>query len=576
VPYIGSLWILYICGKFFIKSERQIQSFNLASFRVVLFRTSATFNAKPFKGSRAVKKTRFPNVGDMHASSDLLPRTRLQIRATPSHSIPCPCETRVVTMTVAAKPRWQPQPQPKCVVCDKAVYVNERLVADERVFHTTCFKCGHCAKTLTLGNYASINDKTYCKPHFKQLFAEKGGNYGEAFGVKEGGGGDAGNKGDSVKADGANKDEQATSVSALAAKFKQGLVTNKCPRCAKTVYPMESVDVGESYHKGCFKCFECGVKLSLVSYVKAGDDKSLFCKRCVPKTEALGGMGITLATAMEAQRLVRGAASSGDAVARYAAPAPQKGDSPAKGKDDGAAAAGAAFVASPARRGGSPAKTTAKEQTKTAPKSADEAAAAGSGLFSTSPLRSVLSPAKEEMILAKEDAAKQTAESSAPKNEPKPVPQIETTPSKSSLAGSDFFKNVAAGTVQGGSFESDSNPNTPRPGYEGGETREEVFVESLDPVKPNPQGSPRVVESSDPEPVSQGSPDEALLEHELAVVVEKTLDVEEEISAIIDDAVTKTGGGEAEQQKEGTGGGEVEPKKEEGAGGKKKKKKGKK
>ena len=95
-------------------------------------------------------------------------------------------------------------------------------------------------------------------------------------------------------------------------------------------------------------------------------------------------------------------------------------------------------------------------------------------------------------------------------------------------------------------------------------------------MKPNPQGSPRVVESSDPEPVSQGSPDEALLEHELAVVVEKTLDVEEEISAIIDDAVTKTGGGEAEQQKEGTGGGEVEPKKEEGAGGKKKKKKGKK
>ena len=98
-------------------------------------------------------------------------------------------------MTVAAKPRWQPQPQPKCVVCDKAVYVNERLVADERVFHTTCFKCGHCAKTLTLGNYASINDKTYCKPHFKQLFAEKGGNYGEAFGVKEGGGATRGTRG---------------------------------------------------------------------------------------------------------------------------------------------------------------------------------------------------------------------------------------------------------------------------------------------------------------------------------------------------------------------------------------------
>ena len=77
-------------------------------------------------------------------------------------------------MTAAAKPRWQVA-SPKCVVCDKSVYEIEKLVADERVFHKTCFKCGHCSKTLSLGNYASINEKTYCKPHFKQLFAEKAG-----------------------------------------------------------------------------------------------------------------------------------------------------------------------------------------------------------------------------------------------------------------------------------------------------------------------------------------------------------------------------------------------------------------
>ena len=86
-------------------------------------------------------------------------------------------------MTAAAKPRWQPVASPKCVVCAKSVYEIEKLVADERVFHKTCFKCGHCSKTLSLGNYASIDEKTYCKPHFKQLFAEKGGNYGEAFGL---------------------------------------------------------------------------------------------------------------------------------------------------------------------------------------------------------------------------------------------------------------------------------------------------------------------------------------------------------------------------------------------------------
>ena len=38
------------------------------------------------------------------------------------------------------KPRWQPVPASKCVGCSKAVYENEKLVADERVFHKTCFK----------------------------------------------------------------------------------------------------------------------------------------------------------------------------------------------------------------------------------------------------------------------------------------------------------------------------------------------------------------------------------------------------------------------------------------------------
>lgn len=54
-----------------------------------------------------------------------------------------------------------------CVVCQKAVYLTEKLVADEAIFHKTCFKCCHCSKTLSLGNYASLEGKYYCKPHFK-------------------------------------------------------------------------------------------------------------------------------------------------------------------------------------------------------------------------------------------------------------------------------------------------------------------------------------------------------------------------------------------------------------------------
>ena len=245
-------------------------------------------------------------------------------------------------MTAAAKPRWQPVASPKCVVCDKSVYEIEKLVADERVFHKTCFKCGHCSKTLSLGNYASINEKTYCKPHFKQLFAEKGGNYGEAFGLgdrttadetksRDDGTKDASSvaaaaKKSNAAADATTKPRVSATTSAASSRF--GGQKSACPVCDKTAYPMESVDVdGASIHKGCFKCVACGVRLSLTTYVKHGS--SLYCKRDVPKQDAKVGLSMTLATAMEAQRLASSAASSGDAVARYASAAPAK-DSPAK------------------------------------------------------------------------------------------------------------------------------------------------------------------------------------------------------------------------------------------------------
>lgn len=35
-----------------------------------------------------------------------------------------------------------------------------------------------------MGSYASMNGVTYCKPHFKQLFAVKG-NYDEGFGKEK-------------------------------------------------------------------------------------------------------------------------------------------------------------------------------------------------------------------------------------------------------------------------------------------------------------------------------------------------------------------------------------------------------
>ena len=374
-------------------------------------------------------------------------------------------------MTAAAKPRWQPVASPKCVVCAKSVYEIEKLVADERVFHKTCFKCGHCSKTLSLGNYASINEKTYCKPHFKQLFAEKGGNYGEAFGL-----GDRTTAGPTKTVDSETKGAASGAAAAKTFDAAAGATTNPrvgtissatssrfggqrsaCPVCDKTAYPMESVEVdGASIHKGCFKCVACGVRLSLTTYVKPGS--SLYCRRDVPKQDAKVGLSMTLATAMEAQRLASSAASSGDAVARYASAAPAK-DSPAK--------------ASP------PPKST--EARSPSPKV---------------PLGQGASPLKQNLE--------------------------QTTPAKSPA-------------------EEATTAKSPAPPWE---------------APPAPEPKP------EPEPdFPPGSP-EALLEAELAQVVEKTMHVAEEITDIIDDVEKKAAAAEPEA---GAAGGK-----------KKKKKKGKK
>ncbi|XP_039602688.1 LIM domain and actin-binding protein 1-like isoform X1 [Polypterus senegalus] len=71
-----------------------------------------------------------------------------------------------------------------CVSCQKTVYPLEKLVANQQVFHNTCFRCSHCNSKLSLSNYASLHGSVYCKPHYNQLFKAKG-NYDEGFGHKQ-------------------------------------------------------------------------------------------------------------------------------------------------------------------------------------------------------------------------------------------------------------------------------------------------------------------------------------------------------------------------------------------------------
>lgn len=68
-----------------------------------------------------------------------------------------------------------------CIMCLKTVYPLEKLVANQQIYHNTCFRCAYCNTKLSLVNYASLHNNVYCKPHFCQLFKAKG-NYDEGFG----------------------------------------------------------------------------------------------------------------------------------------------------------------------------------------------------------------------------------------------------------------------------------------------------------------------------------------------------------------------------------------------------------
>ncbi|KAM6981880.1 LIM domain and actin-binding protein 1a [Tautogolabrus adspersus] len=76
---------------------------------------------------------------------------------------------------------FRPPARETCVSCQKTVYPLERLVANQHVYHSSCFRCSHCNTKLSLVNYASLHNNVYCKPHFCQLFKAKG-NYDEGFG----------------------------------------------------------------------------------------------------------------------------------------------------------------------------------------------------------------------------------------------------------------------------------------------------------------------------------------------------------------------------------------------------------
>jgi len=59
-----------------------------------------------------------------------------------------------------------------CDICSKTVYLNERLSANDRIYHKNCFRCKECKAQLSLGNFSSIKGQVYCKNCFRKVAIE--------------------------------------------------------------------------------------------------------------------------------------------------------------------------------------------------------------------------------------------------------------------------------------------------------------------------------------------------------------------------------------------------------------------
>ncbi|XP_037627760.1 F-actin-monooxygenase mical1 isoform X3 [Sebastes umbrosus] len=93
----------------------------------------------------------------------------------------------VSPLTAELSPTPEPEPEPtgavvsmtnseECYFCAKRVYVLERISAEGKFFHRSCFTCHRCGITLRLGGYTfdQTTGRFYCELHSEELELENG------------------------------------------------------------------------------------------------------------------------------------------------------------------------------------------------------------------------------------------------------------------------------------------------------------------------------------------------------------------------------------------------------------------
>jgi cysteine/glycine-rich protein len=144
-----------------------------------------------------------------------------------------------------------------CTICSKTVYPAETLSFEKKVYHPQCFACSKCEKQMHVSGAAIFEGALFCT----KCFADGGYRQKQAAVTK------------------------GTTTTGASSKFASrfGGGGTKCVRCAKTVYPAETVQFEKhAFHADCFTCLECSKKLAPgnASYKKDGETLMLYCKKC--------------------------------------------------------------------------------------------------------------------------------------------------------------------------------------------------------------------------------------------------------------------------------------------------------
>lgn len=168
----------------------------------------------------------------------------------------------------AGKPRWGGAPTDKCTGCSKTVYLAEKVVMQEQIWHSECLRCVECNKKLAGSNWGGFvppDNEPYCNVHHMKLVQAQGG--ATAF---------SGSTGAWTPK---TSTESSSSSSSAKPRFGGG-AEERCTGCGKRCYMAEQMKMeGQMWHPTCLRCVECNKMLSGANWgAFVPPDNKPYCK----------------------------------------------------------------------------------------------------------------------------------------------------------------------------------------------------------------------------------------------------------------------------------------------------------